>query len=96
MSKFCHGDHDDDDGTHTEMQGANTAEQEQEPTMIGDGAPLPAIHNVLEEVAPQAMEPKDITIQPIGPDTIDPTTDPPHKPIEQTHPRFTVHHHMAH
>ena len=49
--------------------------------MIGDGAPLPAIHTLPEEVVPQAMEPEDITIQPMGLDTIDPTPDPLHKPI---------------
>ena len=78
------GDHNDDDGTHTEMQGVDTAEEEQEPTMIGDGAPLPAIHMVPEEVVPQAMEPEDFTMQPMGVDTINATTDPPPKPVAGT------------
>ena len=69
------GDHYDDDGTHTEMQGVDAAEQE--PTMIGDGVPLPAIHTVPEEVVPQVMEPEDLTMQPMGVATIDPTTDEP-------------------
>ena len=63
------------------MQGVDPAEEEQEPTMIGDGAPPPAIHTVPEEADPQAMEPNNLTVQPMGVDTIDPITTAPPKPV---------------
>ena len=78
------GDHHDNDGTYTGMQGVDPAEEEQEPTMIGDGAPPPAIHTVPEEVVPQAMEPDNLTVQPMGADTINPITTAPPIPVADT------------
>ena len=82
-----------DSDNHTETQGVDTGtpEQEQEPTMIGDGAPPPAIHTGPKQVVPKADAPKDIIIQPMGPDTTNPITESSHEATasQQVEPEVT-------
>ena len=56
-----------------------TPEQELEPTMIGDGAPPPAMHTRPEQGVPRVDATKDITVQPAGPDTTNPITGSSHE-----------------
>ena len=72
------GDPDDNDGIDSEIQGVDT--DAQEPTMIGDRAPPPAIHSIPEEAVLQPMELEDIAVQPTGLET----TEPPHEVTAST------------
>ena len=58
-------DPDDDDAPHTEIQGVDTENLEQEPTMIGDGALPIAIHPMLEDVIAQPIQPETLAAHPM-------------------------------
>ena len=59
---------------------ALSTEPELEPTMIGDGAPLSAIHTEPEQGVPEVDAHKDITAPPAGPEakvtSVDPQIEP--------------------
>ena len=63
-----------DDQSETQGVDTPTTEPELEPTMIGDGAPPPAIHTESEQAVPENEAHEDVTAQPTGPTANNPTT----------------------
>ena len=63
-----------DDQSETQGVDTPTSEPELEPTMIGDGPPLLAIHTESEQAVPEVMAHEDFIAQPTRPDTDNPIT----------------------